>query len=174
MSEREEPFVRWLYAQADEKNRGVMAELRRGLVSSGGAPMGLYRYITRFCRPNKPWREKALLIVGPLFAMHGERGSMKLPAVLYRVGQERGSESIDARMVALLECHEDDLAIRLRHVVSLVRGKPLDWHDLFYVVSHWSHPDKWAQRDWARLYWAPTRDKERDEDMNQEPDGGSK
>jgi CRISPR system Cascade subunit CasB len=64
-------------------------------------------------------------------------------------------KSIERRFVALLECHEDDLAERLRHAVSLLRSKeiPVDWLQLLKDLRRWNREDRKAQREWARAFW---------------------
>src|SRR5262249_54428628 len=59
------------------------------------------------------------------------------------LGSQVDSKSIEKRFVALLNCHEDDLAEHLRHAIGLLRSKeiPVDWIQLLKDLRNWNHPD---------------------------------
>jgi CRISPR system Cascade subunit CasB len=62
---------------------------------------------------------------------------------------------MEARFVALLNAHPDDLDDHLRHAVSLLKAyeRPLDWFRLFDDLLRWDHPDGHVQLRWARDFY---------------------
>jgi len=82
---------------------------------------------------------------------------------------ERKSDSMEARFVALLNAHADDLDGHLRHAVSLLKANEqrLDWFQLFQDLLQWDHPDGHVQLRWARDFYKTDSDsttKEEDQD----------
>lgn len=65
------------------------------------------------------------------------------------------SDSMEARFVALLNAHPDDLDSHLRHAVRLLKAneQPLDWFQLFKDLLQWDHPEGNVQLRWARDFY---------------------
>lgn len=65
---------------------------------------------------------------------------------------------MEARFVALLNAHPDDLDDHLRHAVSLLKTheQPLDWFRLLEDLLQWDHPDGHVQLRWARDFYTST------------------
>jgi CRISPR system Cascade subunit CasB len=158
---REERFVEYLEELERNEDRAALAALRRSLGKNPGEAAEAHRYVLPF---NPPVREElAYYLVGGLFALHpqswhrdeGDRGWTNLGASFARLGSEVDSKSIEKRFVALLNCHEDDLAEHLRHAVSLLRSKEIrvDWLQLLKDLRSWNHPDRFVQLGWARAFW---------------------
>jgi CRISPR system Cascade subunit CasB len=70
--------------------------------------------------------------------------------------REAGSESTEARFLALLSANRADLPTHLRHAIALVAGKKLalNWNDLFAAIRFWDHDDDFVRRGWAADFWA--------------------
>ena len=62
---------------------------------------------------------------------------------------------MEARFVALLNAHPEDLDDHLRHAVSLLKAneQPLDWFRLLEDLLQWDHPDGHVQLKWARDFY---------------------
>jgi CRISPR system Cascade subunit CasB len=155
-------LVTALYKLAKDDDRAALASLRRAL--SGDSPASAYPIVARyFFEPPNAWTDRAMLLVASLFALHPRPGRMSLGQALREVHRKTGSESVEARFVALLNAHPDDLGEHLRHAVSLCRSQEveLDWHDLLRTVLYWGRDDDGAgRRRQARAFWrhAPDTD----------------
>lgn len=162
-------FITRLERLVEEKDRGALATLRRGLGKH--LPFDTYRFMP-FKR--KPWQEDAALVVGPLFALWhqgedkpqsaGEDQNLgaSMLAFVYAMAREgtprdEAMKRVERGFSALLNCHEDDLKPHLRHAVSLLKSRdvPINWRLLLRDVQQWGHEDRWVQREWARSFWAP-------------------
>jgi len=157
-----ERFINYLEELARNEDRAALAALRRSLGKSPGAAAEAHRYVLRF-NP-EPWDEPAYYLVAGLFAMHPKSWSRKEDdkrltnfgaSFAWMKSKADSDSSIERRFVALLDCHEDDLAEHLRHAVSLLRSKeiPVDWLQLLRDLRNWNHEDRFAQRRWARAFW---------------------
>lgn len=152
-----EPLVGALERIAERQDRGAMSALRRSL--SVDAVAQAYPYVVPFLPSNPtPWLERAYLLVAGLFALHPKSGERTLATALRAVRNSSGSQSIEARFVALLNAHPEDLGSHLRHAVALVRTAELaiDWHDLLRTVRTWNLES--TRRHWARDFWAASVD----------------
>lgn len=168
-------FALALAKLADENHAAERAVLRRGLGKPLGEALECCQVLPGWLTSGNPAREDACFLVATLFALHplgwedrsDEHQATNLGASFRRLQDQTERESIEARFVGLLNCHQDDLATQLRHAVSLVRSAkapiPIDWARLLRDVENWSHPSRWVQRDWARAFWRAPADEEKDE-----------
>jgi CRISPR system Cascade subunit CasB len=158
---REERFVEYLEELERNEDRAALAALRRSLGKSPGEAAEAHRYVLPFNPAT--WEESAYYLVGGLFALHpqswrrdeGDRNLTNLGVSFARLGSEVESKSIEKRFVALLNCHEDDIAEHLRHAIGLLGSKeiPVDWVQLLKDLRNWNHPDRFVQLSWARAFW---------------------
>lgn len=157
-----ESFIRYLEELARNEDRAALAKLRRGLGKNPGEAAETHRYVLRF-NP-EPWEETAFYLVAGLFAMHPESWPLKEAdkrltnfgaSFAWMKSKSDSESSIERRFVALLDCHEDDLAEHLRHAVSLLRSKeiPVDWLQLLRDLRNWNQENRRVQRNWARAFW---------------------
>jgi CRISPR system Cascade subunit CasB len=63
---------------------------------------------------------------------------------------------IEKRLLALLNCHRDDLPDHLRQVISLLKSKdtPVNWAKLLHDIKGWDWESRDVQRSWAWGFWA--------------------
>jgi len=161
-----------------EKDRGALAALRRGL----GKPPGTVREMDRYVLPYLPQdaglrptvreaRENAYYLVGALFAYwHQGKADVieNAPANLgdslrWLVDRESSETSnredaekrVEKRLVALLNCHRDDLPDHLRHTIGLLKSNeiPVNWMQLLWDIQNWQRESRDVQRNWARKFW---------------------
>lgn len=155
---RDDRFIEWLEGFRDSVDgRGVLAKLRRGLSKPPGSDIGMYPYVVPFIAPgDSRWQQECYFSIASLFALHpqsGGRGNMG--TVMRQVSAATDSKSVEARFVALLNSHQDDLHRRLRHAVSLAASKdiPVCWKSLLRDVKWWSYESRYVQKKWAREFW---------------------
>ncbi len=152
------PFVEYLEKLRDQEDRAALAALRRGLGRTPAEAAEMHRYVVPWLPPEtRRWDEDCHYLVAALFASHpAPGGSGSMGDTLARVAQKGNAAAVERRFVALLKSHPQDLADRLRHVVSLARAHdvPVHWHQLFRDVRDWQHPAQYVQRNWARDFWS--------------------
>lgn len=159
--DKPERFVEHLEKLEASQDRSALAALRRSLGKSPGQAAEAHRHVLWVGPPS--WEEPAYYLVAGLFALHpaswrkdeGDRQLTNFGASFAWLKSKTDSDSIEKRFVALLDCHEDDLAEHLRHAVSLLRSKeiPVDWAQLLRDLRNWNHEDRFVQRRWARAFW---------------------
>ena len=69
--------------------------------------------------------------------------------------RDDAEKRVEKRLVALLNCHQDDLPDHLRHVISLLKAKDIfiNWLQLLNDVQNWQRESRDVQRRWARQFW---------------------
>lgn len=167
-----DPFIAALHAITRGRDEGfsdaraVLAELRRGLREAPQwSPRTLRRVLPLLSRRHLPTYgrddEDAFLLTATAFAHHpsSSPGGEPLAAALRRVHQERNSDSIERRFMALLAAGPEELPLHLRHVVGLIAaaGITIDWNSLLrdlrdLASSQDDRPDR-VRRRWAEQYW---------------------
>ena len=160
-------------ADPDKPDRGALASLRRGLGHSPWKVTQMHRYVVPF-RPSDRWgwAEQSYYVLAALFALHPARGGTGNFGDTFRSikdkrggargrgantgrGEQKTSDSLEQRFVALLNCCLDDLHHHLRQAVSLAKAEdvPVDWRQLHQHVIHWDDEEGWVQRRWAQAFW---------------------
>jgi len=161
-SDRERAFVAYLEGLAARGDRAALAALRRGLSGAPGAEAGMHRYVVAWLPARGTrFREDCFYLVAALFASHpqdwkGEAGEVSnFGASFARLAREAGSASIESRFAGLLNADGDQLAVHLRHAVSLMKSKSVavDWARLLEDVQKWNWERRTVQREWARAFW---------------------
>lgn len=148
------PLIGYLEALADHENRATLAALRSSLRE--GNELEALRIVLPFLGPDSHRRaEDDAVLLGGLFALDPESGSLSLAAALRKVWLDTKRESVEKRFQALMGANRDDLPTHLRHAVSLVAAKKLglNWNDLYRAIRYWDHPDDFVRRRWARSFW---------------------
>ncbi|RLC41268.1 MAG: type I-E CRISPR-associated protein Cse2/CasB [Candidatus Coatesbacteria bacterium] len=193
--EREEIwFINYLKSLVeDERKRGALAALRRGISGPPGTVPDTYPYVV----PNLPTQISPdsryaipYFLVASLFALYftGKGREQLKSEEEYNLGRafrlaeeedkkqsdkpekkgkddkDKGS-STERRFVALLNAHYDDLHNHLRHAISYLRSKdiPIDWQKLLKHIVNWNHPDRWVQKELAKGFWGYYEEKKGDE-----------
>jgi len=165
-------FITHLERLVREKDRGALATLRRGL----GKPPGTVREMDRYILHDLPaditeTQENAYYLVGALFAYWhqgkdnfvanapanlGESLRLLVDRDSAETGNRENAEKrIERRLVALLNCHRDDLPDHLRHIIGLLKSKEIavNWTQLLWDVQNWQWESREVQRKWARRFW---------------------
>ncbi len=161
MATKDENFalIDFLLSLTSEKDRGVLAELRRGLQYPPGEAVSMYRYIARYV-PNEyrgREREKVYYLISALYAYHQENTTQgnfgNHMAAL--VDSEEKQAAVERRFTILLNANSADMHDYLRQSVSLLKSKeiPVNWNKLMSDLFHWSAPEKYIQRKWANSFW---------------------
>lgn len=149
------------------KDRGALAELRRGLSKEPHRVVAAARRHVLHLIPDNASRhvQNALMTVAPLFASHPESGTRDLGAALRALDPKHENGSVERRFIAILNADAEDLPTHLRHAISLLKSKgvSLDWAQLLQDCMDLGSDHEWAvqrvHRRWAQSFWAsrPTR-----------------
>lgn len=171
-------FVERLASLRSKDDRAALAALRRGAGKKPGTEAAMF--------PWMPWvpdvidspEYRAAFHVASLFAMHPAAGGAgTLGDVMRRVRQATGSDSIEARFVALLQAHPDDLPGRLRGCITLAESRdiPVNWQQLLMDLQGLLSGGDWAddvRKRWSQDFWAP-RQSDSPEERSQDDSGGN-
>lgn len=174
--EMRKKFVGYLLNLAREGNedRGALADLRSGLGKEPGEMARVHRHVVPYL-PEATYNDRWYYVLASLFGSYPKhRDGYSLGKAFKPLRQK--SDSMEARFVALLNAHPDDLDDHLRHAVSLLKSneQPLDWFRLLEDLLQWDHHEGRVQLRWARDFYAggsqpagndtPAPDAEGDED----------
>ena len=150
-------------AAKDTPDRAALATLRRGL---SGEPRDLAR-VYPIVLPRAPEdQQDAYMKTACLFGLHPTEarqldGADTVAGAMRKVLEKTKSSSIEARFVALLGSHRDELFEHLRYCVSLAKSHSiaLRWDDVLDALRWWtSNPTSRnsIRQRWARDFWGST------------------
>ncbi len=152
---RQKTFIGYLLNLAKEgkEDRGALADLRSGLGKEPGEMARVHKHVAPHL-PERDYDDRWYYLAATLFgAFPQHRKGWSLGAAFGPLRQK--SDSMEARFVALVNAHPDDLDDHLRHVVSLLKAneRALDWFRLFEDLLQWNHPGGHVQLRWARDFY---------------------
>jgi len=163
LEERTKGFIACLYrlTQEGRENRGALADLRSGLGRAPGEAPRMHKHVVPFLGELAWPSDRWFYVVGALFAWHPRHDPGGSLGECFG-GLRRGdgiSDSAEARFVALLGSHPDDLPGRLREAIGLLRSATIapDWLRLLRDLIQWDHPGRYVQLRWARDFYRPRR-----------------
>lgn len=155
LDERQKSFVGYLLslAKEGEEKRGALADLRSGLGKRAGDMSRVHKHVVGYL-PQKSYNVRWYYLTATLFGAFPQHRKGRSLGAAFRPLRQK-SESMEARFVAVLNAHPDDLDDHLRHAVSLLRTheQPIDWFCLFRDLLQWDHPDRPVQLRWARDFY---------------------
>ncbi len=153
-------FVERLVALADKKDRGRLADLRRGLSPTTehhawpalGALVGSSAF--------EPGHRLIYQTVGALFALHPahqEIGSLGVTCRHLAHGREEAFERRFRRLLASGSL--EDLRDQLVHLVKMAKAsdKSVDYLQLFEDMCRFRYDPQRVKVEWARDYWSAPR-----------------
>lgn len=156
LDERQRQFVGYLLnlAKEGQEDRGALADLRSGLGKKEPGKMArLHKHVVPYL-PEKNFDDRWYYLIATLFGVFPQHRKGCSLGTAFQFMKHK-SDSMEARFVALLNAHPDDLDDHLRHVVSLLKNneQPLDWFRFFEDLLRWDHPDRYVQLKWARDFY---------------------
>ena len=163
--EHDTNFLRYLQQFVDRDDRAALAALRRAAASPEQS-IAAHRYVVPWLsREPHSWRDRwaddCHYLVAALFARHpkpwslAEQYSTDLGASFARLAETGNSASAERRFTALLAASTDELPVRLRNAVSLLKAQdiPVNWAQLLFDLIRWPSQSRSVQRSWARSFW---------------------
>jgi len=166
--DRAESFVNYLRSlvSKDREDRGALADLRSGLAMDPGQAPRMYRHVVPYLGDRALPDDRWFYIVGAMFGANPRQVSAQTIGKCFKLLSESGSDSIEARFVAMLAAHPDDLHFHLYHATGLLKSKEigLDYYGLLRDLLSWNHPDRIVQNKWARDYYRTNNKHEHGED----------
>lgn len=162
LDQRQQSFIGNLLRLAREaeegrgEGRSALADLRTGLlIKEPGRMTRVHKYVVDYL-PERRYDDRWYYTLAPLFgAFPQHRPGVSVGAAFRPL---RGkSDSMEARFVALLNAHPDDLDEHLRHIVRLLESakppQPLDWFRLLEDLLQWDRADGDVQMRWAHDFY---------------------
>lgn len=155
LDDRQKAFIGYLLSLAKEgqEDRGALADLRSGLGKSPGEMASVHKHVVPYL-PEKNYNDRWYYLTAALFGLYPKHEARRSLGTAFQP-LRANSDSMEARFVALLNAHADDLADHLRHAISLLKSneQPLDWFRLFEDMLQWEHPEEHVQLRWARDFY---------------------
>jgi len=156
LDEKQKSFIGNLLSLAEEgkEDRGALADLRSGLGKEPGKMARVHKYVAPYLpeeyRTDDHWYYLTATLFG-LFPKH--KNGVSVGKAFCPLKEK--SDSMEARFVALLNAHPDDLADHLRHIISLLKAneQPIDWFKLLDDLLRWDDPEGKVQLRWARDFY---------------------
>jgi CRISPR system Cascade subunit CasB len=145
----------------DARSTKVRAVLRRSLGFEPGTYPAAFPYVEQFVAGGTDsWRRHVHYLVAGLWALGGMSGEESFARILANYDREHKHHanpsevsSIERRFIALLDSDSEQLAYRLRQLITLVRDTPMDWDSLLKDLLYWKSRNKTTQVKWAREYY---------------------
>lgn len=158
LDDRQKSFIGYLLSLVKEgqEDRGALADLRSGLGKQPGEMARVHKHVVPYL-PEQRYDDRWYYITATLFgAFPNQRNRRSLGAAFSALRAK--SDSMEARFVALLNAHPDDLDDHLRQAISLLKTneQPLDWFKLLDDLLQWDHPEGHVQLRWARDFYRST------------------
>jgi len=155
LDDRQKAFIVRLLSLAKEgqEDRGALADLRSGLGKEPGEMARVHKHVVPYL-PEKNYNDRWYYVIATLFGAFPQHRKGRSLGAAFRPLKQK-SDSMEARFVALLNAHPDDLDDHLRHAVSLLKAneQPLDWFRIFEDLLQWDHPGGKVQLSWARDFY---------------------
>jgi CRISPR system Cascade subunit CasB len=155
LNERQKIFIGHLLSFAKEGNedRGALADLRSGLGKEPGQMARVHKHVVPWL-PERRYDDRWYYVTAALFGSFPKhRGGFSVGRAFKPLREK--SDSMEARFVALLNAHPDDLDDHLRHAVSLLKAneQSIDWFRMLEDLLQWDHPEGHVQLRWARDFY---------------------
>jgi CRISPR system Cascade subunit CasB len=172
--------------EQDSSARAALAELRRAATEDPRYDHRALAFVGRFVPPDgSDWHVDAHLLTATLFAQYAQGQLPPLPDAtrLPRLGrrtptlgmsarllretlerENKGAESLNRRFTALLDAPAEDLSVRLRRLVALLRSysAPIRFDQLLEDLCNWKRHQRHVARAWAEDYWRALPDDSED------------
>lgn len=165
-------FFEWL-EDLNAKDSRVRAVLRRSLAFEAGGFASAFPYVEPFVKnETSEWRRSMHYLAAGLWAAHWREGRLGHPLPLgkacaaYRDAKD--SSSTEQRFIALLDADKDQLAHRLRQMITLLKDYPLDFNALLSGLLLWTNQRKPTQNSWARDFYRSANISDANEPTTQE------
>ena len=154
------PFIEYLLALTPEKDRGTLADLRKGF--SKATAVRAWPHLGHFCHLNDEGDRTIFETVGAGYATHpvndGEPyanfGTVMQKLAFESVGGDAEKrKTFDTRFRRLLTCESaEEVCKHLKGAILAAKAKdvPIPWESLFWDLKKWGDSVKVR---WAAKYW---------------------
>lgn len=150
-------FIKWLESVSENDAR-ARAVLRRSLAFDPGEYVPAYPYVEPFVKNEEnSWRREMHYLVAGVWAAHWREGRSGTPmsvgeaCAAYQTAT--GSTSTERRFISLLDADRDQLPHRLRQIIALLKGHPIDFEALLKGLLYWNDDQRCTQISWARDFY---------------------
>ena len=155
LDEKQNSFIGYLLSLAKEgqEDRGALADLRSGLGKEPGKMARVHKHVVPYLQ-DKNYHDRWYYMIATLFGSYPKHQGGRSLGRAFRPLRDK-SDSMEARFIALLNAHEEDLYGHLRHAVRLLEAnnEPLDWFRLFEDLLQWDNTEGHVQLRWARDFY---------------------
>lgn len=145
--------------ERSKKESKVRAILKRSLAFDPGTYPPAFPYVEyRLSSDDYNWKRTVYYLISGVWALHWrertEKSSLSFPEACRKLYFDKDeSTSIERRFITLLDSDEDQLAYRLRQMISLLKDYAIDFNLLQNDLISWNHPEKFVQIKWAKVFY---------------------
>ncbi|MDO5566402.1 MAG: type I-E CRISPR-associated protein Cse2/CasB [Planctomycetia bacterium] len=163
-TKREPPvFIRYLLGLNPEKDRGVLAVLRKG--ASPATETYAWPHLGRFCHLNVDTERMIHQAIAAAYAIHPENDETEFANVgsvmcqLANLSGERENnvcQTFDTFFRRLLTCNSvEEICERLPRIALMAKAKDvaIPWESLYWDLKTWNNNSNEIKRKWAAKYW---------------------
>lgn len=155
------PFIAFLLELSPEKDRGTLADLRKGF--SKATEVRAWPYIGRFCRLDNDRDRTIFQSVAAGYATHPVNDATQfanIGSVMQKLaaesvgGDSEKRKSFDTMFRRLLACETaEEVCTRIKRTFLAAKSKdiPIPWNSLFWDLMKWGDSIKVR---WAANYWS--------------------
>jgi CRISPR system Cascade subunit CasB len=145
-------------AQRAENDTKVRATLRRSLAFEPGEFPQAYRYVEPFLTADSThWRREVYYLIAGLWATHGNEelpsGTISFAKACADYMKKSQSASVEGRFISIISADREQLKYRLRQMIMLLKGFPVDFKSLQHDLCYWNGDGKSIQSSWAREFY---------------------
>lgn len=169
------------FAQEGHENRGALADLRSGLRTDPGQAPRMFKHVVPYIGENVSKSDSRwFYVVGAMFGANTRNIEdvsfgkcfdhyAKIYEKKTQMNKDEKKKRGEARFIAILGSHEDDIHHRLYHAIRLFKSENLgiDYKQLLKDLINWNHPDHYVQNKWACDYYRKSNNTEKGEDDNE-------
>lgn len=165
-TDQETAFIKFIRESVLPSPRS-RAVLKRTLRGDPRFIIQALKFVAPF-QPRPGWDEEAFILTAALYSLHPlaiqpteeKPHTPNFGASFGTFASRTYGAGPDRRFVRLIDVglRSSENALR-RHLFSMVmflrkESIPVDWAKFLHDIRHWGHPGRWAQRRWARSFYA--------------------
>jgi CRISPR system Cascade subunit CasB len=151
-----DPRIASFIARLERLDPGGRARLKRSAGESLNEAREVGFFYSLLPAGVPEFQEGAYFLLATLFPLADAGSGSDLGASLHRARGDKNAKGLDRRVQFLLDADATQLPFRLRQAVHFLKSNrvKVDWGRLLDDLLHWTHPDHFVQRRWARSYFA--------------------
>ncbi|MBN2676777.1 MAG: type I-E CRISPR-associated protein Cse2/CasB [Anaerolineaceae bacterium] len=135
---------------------GEKARLKRNAgnkIAESREVMGLFYRLLPEGTP--AYDHETFFLVATLFPMIDVTETGSFASSMSKAKNKKNEKGLDKRFEILLDSDSEQIGFRIRQAVHYLSSQKIriHWVSLLDDLTHWTHPDRYIQQEWAREYF---------------------